>query len=72
MMRPCKKCLENSWSFQLLDNAYIRATCKSCGADVEWTSEKLQRKKNKVYPPFVPIFSAEEIRNQPGPPPWDV
>jgi hypothetical protein len=71
-MRPCKKCLENRWSFEKLDTAYIRATCQGCGAEVEWTNDKLQRKKHKTYALFVPQFSEEEIRNQSGPPPWDI
>ena len=85
-MRPCKHCLNNKWSFEALDNGYIRATCRFCSKTVEWfnwkqerarraIAVKLLRKKTKVcakvYAPFKPYFSDEEIRNQPGPPPWD-
>ncbi len=71
MMRPCKHCLNNKWTFETLDNGYIRATCQSCSKTVEWTNKKLQHRKNKVHAPFKPYFSDEEISNQPGPPPWD-
>lgn len=70
-MRPCRQCLNNKWSFEALDNGYIRATCQFCSKTVEWISKKLRHKKTKVYAPFKPHFSDEEIRNQPGPPPWD-
>lgn len=69
-MGPCKQCLEKQWAFAMLDAVTIQATCKLCGYEVQFSPRKLQRKAKRVYAPFVPQLSAEEIRNQPGPPPW--
>ena len=72
MMYPCKACRVREWSFEVLeDGVTIRATCGKCKGAVEWKSAKLLRKKNRVYAPFKPHFSDDEIRNQDGPPPWD-
>lgn len=38
-MQACKNCLENRWSFEKIEDM-IRATCLSCGNDVEWFPEK--------------------------------
>jgi hypothetical protein len=69
-MDPCSKCLENQWEFKLADAVTVQATCKLCGHEVQWSPKKLQRKAKRVYAPFAPHFSTDEIRNQPGPPPW--
>jgi len=69
-MGSCNKCLENQWTFEVLDAVTVRATCKLCGHEVQWSPKKLQRKAKRVYAPFVPQISLEEIRNQSGPPPW--
>lgn len=68
-MYPCNKCFENSWKYELPDPSTVRATCKLCGYEVEFATKRSKRPP-KVYPPFVPHFTREEIENQDGPPPW--
>jgi hypothetical protein len=35
-MRPCEKCLEECWGqFERIDG-WVRATCQSCGHEIEW------------------------------------
>lgn len=36
-MSYCSKCLENNWSFKEIEG-YVRATCESCGFEVEWVA----------------------------------
>jgi hypothetical protein len=70
MMRPCRKCGSNEWSFELANAITVRASCKKCPNRVEWVSPKLQRRAAKTYEEFKPIFSREEIESQTGEPPW--
>lgn len=37
-MKPCSQCFENIWEFQKIENT-IRATCQSCGYEVEFTAQ---------------------------------
>lgn len=68
-MRPCSKCLENSWKYELPDSVTVRATCQLCGHEVEFATKK-SKKPAKVHAPFVPHFTREEIESQDGPLPW--
>jgi hypothetical protein len=44
-MQPCKKCLENSWTYKNLDTGWVRATCKSCLNEVEWEPKQKNTKE---------------------------
>lgn len=39
-MRPCSRCLENSWKFEKLPDGWARATCQMCAATVEFEAKK--------------------------------
>lgn len=67
-MRPCNKCFESRWKYELPDPSTVRATCQLCGYEVEFPTKKA--KSSKAYAPFVPHFTREEIENQTGPAPW--
>ena len=69
-MRPCNKCKGSQWSYEMPNAVTVKATCGKCGYSVEFTTPKLQRKANRVYPEFKPHFSREEIESQTGDPPW--
>ena len=68
-MYPCKACKKKNWKFEII-GVEIKATCNSCGAVAQWKSAKLERKSKRIYEPFKPHFSDEEIRSQTGDPPW--
>ena len=42
MMSPCKQCLNNTWDFKKIEN-WIRATCKICGYEVEFSIKEKPR-----------------------------
>jgi len=45
MMRPCEKCLKNSWAFKVNDGV-VHATCDNCGNSVEFKArDKAENKK---------------------------
>lgn len=67
MMKPCNKCLENQWAFELSDAVTVRATCKLCGHEVEFTTAKLQRKAKRVYPEL-PAYSFDTDLDYSSPP----
>lgn len=46
-MRPCQKCLDNNWSFKLIEG-WVRATCKNCNYEVEFPARAKGGKKDKV------------------------
>jgi hypothetical protein len=53
MMRPCEKCLENSWSYEFTRETLIEgskgtvtATCKHCGHEVQFQSWKKKFESN--------------------------
>ena len=46
-MRHCQKCFENNWSFEKIEGV-IRATCKNCTNEVEWTPKKKVLETTKV------------------------
>lgn len=68
-MRPCK-CGVKNWSFELADPVTVKATCKACENEVRFTTPKLPRKAKRVYAPFKPHFTREEIDAQTGEFPW--
>ena len=50
-MKGCRKCLERRWEFKLLDITTVRATCESCGNEVEFLTKKGKRMKDGWIPP---------------------
>ena len=42
-MRPCDKCLDNRWTYELPDQFTVRATCQNCGAEVEFLTKRGKR-----------------------------
>jgi len=42
-MRPCEKCLDNRWTYELPDKATVRATCQGCGTEVEFLTKRGKR-----------------------------
>jgi len=40
MMKPCNKCLENSWTFESIDGMIVNATCKLCGYEVSFMTKR--------------------------------
>jgi hypothetical protein len=73
-MYPCRKCLENRWSFEKREN-FIFATCQSCAAEVSFQTRK-SRRPPKVYvaepPVFYPGFNTPGVpaATQPDPVRW--
>lgn len=47
-MRPCEKCLENNWSFEIIEG-FVRATCNLCGYEVEFLTKKYNQSNCKEY-----------------------
>ena len=42
-MRPCEKCLDNRWTYELPDKATVRATCQGYGTEVEFLTKRGKR-----------------------------
>ena len=41
-MRPCEKCYENRWKFELIDG-WVKATCELCGYEVEFETKRSKK-----------------------------
>jgi hypothetical protein len=48
-MQPCTKCLENSWSFEKPDSETVRATCRHCAYEVEFSPRKGKKKAHRQF-----------------------
>lgn len=42
-MRPCERCLENSWKYKVVEG-YVIATCLLCGYEMDFPTKKLRKK----------------------------
>lgn len=69
-MRPCSKCLENSWSYELPDAVTVRATCKLCGHEVEFSPAKLQCKEARAKAHVAPAAYSYDPAQDYSTPPW--
>lgn len=47
-MRPCERCLENSWEHEHPDTETVRATCRHCGYEVEFGRRNNKKPKARL------------------------
>lgn len=79
MMRPCGKCAENSWKYEMPGADMVRAICRSCGGTVEFPTKRARKqagKPPKVYAetrsgPFIGSRCGERPMRDASIMPWD-